>query len=115
MSRDEVSRGLEIIASAAKNHDLTLGSRSLDFSRGVARLSFEKTVEVGGRRQMRTPTFEFSREYIEDLPGTSTYQKALAMFLESLSIRLNQPQPQQFLTLSGVPIDLEIHWPFRAV
>ena len=115
MSQEEFSRGVELIASTARDHDLALGSRFLDFSRGVVRLSFEKSVEVGGRRQMRTPTFEFSREYIEDLPGTSPYQRALGIFLESLSARLSHPQPQQFQTLSGLPIDLEIHWPFRAV
>lgn len=66
MSQDEFSRGVDLIASRARDHDLALGSRFLDFSRGVVRLSFEKSVEVRGRRQMRTPTFEFSREYIED-------------------------------------------------
>jgi hypothetical protein len=115
MSREEFSRGLEIIASTAKTYDLILGSRALDLSRGIARLSFEKDVEVGGRRQMRSPTFEFSREYIEDVPGFPQYRTALATFLESLSLRLAHPRPQQFMTLSGVPIDLEIHWPFREV
>lgn len=115
MSREEFSRGVEIIASTAKDYGLTLGSRALDMSRGVVRLSFEKNIEVAGRRQMRTPTFEFSREYIADLPGMPRYQTALMSFLESLSLRLTHPQPQQFVTLSGVPIDLEIHWPFREV
>jgi hypothetical protein len=115
MPREEFSSGLEIIASTAKDYDLLLGSRALDISRGVARLSFEKNVAIAGRHQMRSPTFEFSREYIDDLSGTPRYRKALATFLESLSLRLPQPQPQQFMTLSGVPIDLEIHWPFREV
>lgn len=115
MSGDEFSNGIEIISINAKSFGLILGSRALDFSKGLARLAFEKNVEIGGRRQMRTPTFEFSREYIEDLPGTPSYQRALVIFLESLSIRLNHPQRQQFLTALGIPINLEIHWPFRAV
>jgi hypothetical protein len=115
MSREQFTHGVKIIADEARKNDLVLGSRAIDAFRGIARLSFEKTVELGGRQQLRTPTFEFSREFIEDLPATREHRAALTDFLRSLSLRLAQPRPQQFLTLSGVPMDLEIHWPFRQV
>jgi hypothetical protein len=43
------------------------------------------------------------------------YQTAVVDFLESLSLRLVQTNAQEFLTLSGVPLSLEIHWPFQSV
>jgi hypothetical protein len=72
-------------------------------------------VQSGSRAQFRAPTFEFSREFVEDLPAQKEYQTAVADFLQSLALRLAQAKPQQFVTLSGVAVDLEIHWPFRAV
>ncbi len=110
-----MTRGLEMIASAAEKVDLQLGSRAVDLFRGIVRLSFEKEVQSGSRSQFRAPTFEFSREFVEDLPAQKEYQTAVADFLQSLSLRLAQAKPQQFVTLSGVAVDLEIHWPFRAV
>jgi len=41
---------------------MVLGSRAVDAFRGVARLSFEKTVDLGRRQQLRAPTYEFSRD-----------------------------------------------------
>ena len=110
-----MSRGIEMIASAAEKVGLHLGSRAADLFRGIVRLSFEKEIQSGPRPQFRAPTFEFSREFVEDLPAQKQYQAAVADFLQSLSLRLAQAKPQQFVTLSGVPLDFEIHWPFRAV
>jgi hypothetical protein len=115
MSSEQFSNGLEIIAAEAKKNALVLGSRAVDTFRGIARLSFEKMVQLGGRQQLRTPTYEFSREFIEDLPAQREYKLALTDFMRSLSLRLVQPKPQQFLTLSGIAIDVELHWPFRPV
>jgi hypothetical protein len=115
MSSEQFSHGVEIIASEAKKNDLVLGSRAVDTFRGMARLSFEKKVLLGGRQQLRTPTYEFSLEFIEDLPAQREYKLAVTDFMRSLSQRLVQPKPQQFLTLSGVAIDVELHWPFRPV
>ena len=42
-----MSRGLEMIESAAGKTGLRLGSRATDLFRGVARLSFEKEVQAG--------------------------------------------------------------------
>ncbi len=44
MSSDQMTRGLEMIASAAEKVDLHLGSRALDLFRGIVRVSFEKEV-----------------------------------------------------------------------
>lgn len=115
MSAEEVSKGIEFIEATAKRFDLSLGSRHEDFSSRSIRLSLEKTIELGGRRLLRSPVFELSRSFVQDLPSESKYKKALETFLHSLSLRLVQPKPNQFLTLSGVPFEAEIRWPFRQV
>ena len=74
MSNDQMTRGLEMIASAAEKVDLHLGSRAVDLFRGMVRISFEKEVQSGSRSQFRAPTFEFSREFVEDLPAQKEYQ-----------------------------------------
>jgi hypothetical protein len=115
MSKEEVSAGLEIIEASARKFNLHLGSRHVDWFRGSIRLSLEKSVSITGRQFLRTPVVEMSREFVEDLPAQKEYQKALSNFLHSLSSRTIHPKPSQFLTLSGAPLDLEIHWPFRPV
>ena len=90
MSTDQMTRGLEMIASAAEKVDLHLGSRAVDLFRGIVRLSFEKEVQSGSRSQFRAPTFEFSREFVEDLPAQKEYQTAVADFLQSLKGLLQQ-------------------------
>ena len=114
MSREQFSHGVEIIAAEARKNDLVLGSRAVDEFREVARLSFEKTVELGGRQQLRTPTFEFSQEFIEDLPTTLEYKAALADFLRSLSLHWST-KTTAVPNVIRVPVELEIHWPFRPV
>jgi hypothetical protein len=88
MSSEQMTRGIEIIGSAAEKVGLHLGSRAVDLFRGMVRLSFEKEIESSSRSQLRAPTFEFNREFVEDLPAQKEYQKAVADFLESLSLRL---------------------------
>ena len=58
-----------MIESAAEKAGLRLGSRAVDSFRGVVRLSFEEEVQTGSRAQLRAPAFEFSREFVEDLPA----------------------------------------------
>jgi len=45
MSSDQMTRGLEMIASAAEKVDPHLGSRAVDLFRGIVRVSFEKEVQ----------------------------------------------------------------------
>jgi hypothetical protein len=116
MSQEQMSRRIEMIGSAAEKTGLRLGSRAVDLFRGTVRLSFEKEVQTVSRTQLRAPTFEFNREFVEDLPAQKEYQTAAVVdFLESLYLRLIQTNAQEFLMLSGVPLTLEIHWPFRSV
>jgi hypothetical protein len=70
MSSDQMARGLEMIASAAEKVDLHRGSRAVDLFRGIVRVSFEKEVQSGSRSQFRAPTFELSREFVEDFACT---------------------------------------------
>jgi hypothetical protein len=81
MSSDQMTRGLEMIASLAEKVDLHLGSRAVDLFRGIVHLSFETEVQSGSRSQFRAPTFEFSREFVEDLPAQKEYQTAVTDFL----------------------------------
>jgi hypothetical protein len=127
MSAEEFSRGIELIEATARRFGLSPGSRHVDssrhvdflrqeaFSRGSVRLSLEKTVDLGGQPRLRTPAMEVSRQFVEDLPATGNYKDGLEKYLESLSLRILHPKPFQFLTLSGVPFEAEIRWPFRPV
>ena len=115
MSAEEVSKGIEFIEATAKRFDLSLGSRHEDSSSRSIRLSLEKTIELGGRRLLRSPVIELSRSFVQDLPSAGKYRKALETFLHSLSLRLLHPKPNQFLTITGVPFEIEIRWPFRQV
>src|SRR5947207_634227 len=87
----------------------SVGSRHEDSFREVVRLSLEANVSIEGRQVLRSEIVELSREFVEDLPATKQYQAAVNNFLRSLSFRARQPNPSQFLTLSGVPLALEIH------
>jgi hypothetical protein len=58
MSQEQMSRGIEMIESAAEKTGLRLGSRATDLFRGIVRLSFEKEVQAGSRAQLRAPTCE---------------------------------------------------------
>ena len=115
MSIEQAAEGLRLVEECAKRSDLRIGSRAEDSFRGIVRLSFEANVDAGGRQLLRAQIVELSREFVEDLPATKEYQAALNNFLRSLSLRARQPHPSHFLTLSGVPLALEIHWPFRPI
>lgn len=115
MSREQAAEGLRFIEECAKRFGLRIGSRAEDSFRGVVRLSFEANVDARGRQLLRAQIVELSREFVEDLPATQKYQAAVNNFLRSLSFRARQPHPSHFLTLSGVPLALEIHWPFRPI
>jgi hypothetical protein len=115
MSRNEISAGLEIIKATAEKSSLVLGSRQIDSFRKSVRLSLGKTVQLGDSQPSPVSEVELSWEFVEDLPARKEYKAALAGFLQSLSLRLTHPRPQQFLTLSGVPLEVEIHWPFRSI
>ena len=115
MSREQAAEGLKFIEESAKGSDLRIGSKAEDSFREVFRLSFEANVDARGRQLLRAQIVEFSREFVEDLPATKEYKAAVNNFLRSLSFRARQPHPSHFLTLSGVPLALEIHWPFRPI
>jgi len=115
MSREEAARGLEFIEACAKRFDLRIGSRAEDSFRGVIRLSFESNVAAEGRQVLRAEIVELSREFVEDLPATKELQAGVNNFLRSLSFRVRQPHPSHFLTVSGLPLALEVHWPFRPI
>jgi hypothetical protein len=68
MSSEQMTRGIELIGLVAEKVGLRLGSRAVDLFRGMVRLSFEKEIQSSYRSQLRAPAFEFSREFVEDLP-----------------------------------------------
>jgi hypothetical protein len=88
MSQEQMSRGIEMIESAAEKTGLRLGSRAPDLFRGGGSAIVRKRGHTGSRAQLRAPTFEFSREFVEDLPAQKEYQTAVVDFQKSLSLRL---------------------------
>lgn len=111
MRPDEVSTGIELVQAAAREFALSVRTNRVDRSRGVIRLSFALS-KPAIPHASQAISYDFTREFVEDLPRTKEHKAALTHFLCSLSLRLLQPRPSQFMTLRRIPIELEIHWPF---
>jgi TIR domain len=109
---DELSTGIELIHAVATEFALSVRTDRVDQFRGVLRLSFELS-KPAIPHASQAISYDFTREFVDDLPGTKEHKAALTHFLRSLSLRLVQPRPLQFMTLRRIPIELEIHWPFR--
>jgi hypothetical protein len=92
MSGEQMTRGIEMIAVTAEWAGLHPGSRAVDLCRGMVRLSFEKEILTSSRPQLRAPTFEFIREFVEDLLAQKEQQKEVADFLESLCFVRTRPK-----------------------
>lgn len=72
-----------------------------------------KAVEIEGKLTSRSHALCLSHNFLTDLPGTSDYQTKLGAYLQSLSSRIENPDENAFMTLSGVPLQVEISWPLR--
>ena len=112
MQPDEHSTGIELIQAVAREFALSVRTDRMDRFRSVIRLSFELS-KPAISHESQAISYDFSREFVDDLPGTKEHKTALSHFLSSLSLRLVQPRPLQFMTLHRIPIELEINWPFR--
>jgi hypothetical protein len=109
---DELSTGIELIQAVAREFALSVRTDRMDRFGSVIRLSFELS-KPAIPHASQAISYDFSREFVDDLAGTKEHKTALSHFLSSLSLRLVQPRPLQFMTLHRIPIELEIHWPFR--
>jgi class 3 adenylate cyclase len=114
MPNNELARGLEIFGKSC--HQAGLGLVPLkqeSVSRGTILLVVGKAVSVRGVNNPRTMTVALSHNFLSDLPGTREYQERLQEYLQTLSLRLENPKETAFMTLSGIPVSLEIQWPLR--
>jgi len=79
----------------------------------IVRFTLSADAEVEGKPGYRACTLDLSYEFVCDLPGTPTHRRSLESYLQGLRFRLGNVRPYEHMTLSGIPVDLEIQWPFR--
>lgn len=60
------------------------------------------------RRSLR-----LSYDFVTDLYGTKEFQFAISAFLARLKLILLGPEPNYYMTLRGIPLAIEIEWPFQ--
>lgn len=113
MLEDEVREGMQILQKTLVAAKMGFLSPPQFLSkREVVRVVISANVDIDGQMLYRGRNVEFSYEFLSDLPGTPEYQKALETHLKSLAYRLRNPRPSEHVTLSGIPVDVEIEWPF---
>jgi class 3 adenylate cyclase len=112
MPKDELASGLELLARFCEQAGLALVQlQGGSFSHGTIPLTVGKAVSMGGVSTQRASTIALSHNFLSDLPGTREYQERLHEYLQSLSLRLENPRESAFITLSGIPVSFGIQWP----
>lgn len=113
MAQDDVSKGIEIFRQACDRAGLAfLSYDKIHVGLGLFQLIVGKAVDIGGELVSREQTITLSYQFLSDLPGMREYQ-ALDSYLGCLPFRLKNPVPWEFMTLLGIPIRVEIDWPFH--
>ena len=75
------------------------------------RLAFYIVVGTGTKQS----DIVLSYEFLSDLPNTVEYQTSAQAYARWTAKRMSNPHPMDYYCKIGVPIRLEIHWPFEAV
>jgi hypothetical protein len=104
MSTD-LQRGIDLVLHLSQEFGLQCipsGSR-----RTNSRMNFDFS---NGHKELRVP---MSHEFVEDLPGTKEFQIALRGYVSAIALRFREQTFDEYMTLSGVPIRFEIHFPFK--
>lgn len=59
----------------------------------------------------RLVEFEVSTNFLDDLPNTAEYRKAVDAYAHALAGRMKFGAPEAVHSRSGIPVLVEIHWP----
>jgi len=110
----EIEQGIEVVKQVCVASKLGFYLDPEVRKHEFVRFTLSAWAEVEGKTGYRADALDLSYEFVCDLPGTRSHQRALQSYLQSFSWRLGNVQPNEHMTLSGIPIDLDIEWPFRS-
>jgi hypothetical protein len=103
----EVAAGLKKFEEALHTANLEL----VNTHRYTDRLATYLVVGSGGKEVDLVLTDEF----LGDFPHTREQQQAVAEYVEGLRRRIQNPAPNHFYCVSGIPTRIEIEWPIQWV
>ena len=103
---EQVQNGIEIFRQKV---GMTRNLKVTAFRPLTDRLAFYVEISSGGK----TSDITIAAEFLADLPTTKEYKLAVDEYVVSLSKRILNTSPDFFLTRSGVPMKIELEWPFQ--
>jgi hypothetical protein len=106
-AKDERTRGVEILTEILLAGHILRVRNLRTFHDGYS-YYFEVTAYD------KVADFCLSAEVIEDMQGTPEYREQANSFARAVEIRLRNPNPQAFMTKTGVPVEVESFWPHEA-
>jgi hypothetical protein len=103
---EEVKKGIEIFRQkVAMARNLTVTT----FRPLTDRFAFYVELSSGGK----TADITIAAEFLADLPATKEYKITVDEYIVALSKRILNTSPNFFITRSGVPVKIELEWPFQ--
>jgi hypothetical protein len=107
VAKAERARGAEILTNILSGGGILHVSEPRIYNNGYA-YYFEVTA------QDKVADFCLSAEVLEDLQGMPKYQQQTNSFARAVEKRLRNPKPNGFMTITGVPLEVETFWPHEA-
>lgn len=113
-SKSDFSRGIEVLQRACEDAEIAFLPQKLNpTGPGTIPVYLGKAVSHEGQLVSRSHILYLSRMFLADLPAMREYQEKLSQHLHSLSLRLSNPNEDEYITLAGIPIQVEMSWPLR--
>jgi len=109
MTTSEFQRGIDLLDKLAAEAGLNVRLEHRNFDNRRCDFEFSRPNST----PRRIIKHQWDQNFVDDLPGSTDFQKAMCHFLASVAARLIQPDPDEYMTLSGLAISVEIQWPFR--
>jgi tRNA A-37 threonylcarbamoyl transferase component Bud32 len=103
----ETQRGIEFLKGIVER------GKTLKLSEPLLHSSRSDSFFLGISGMGKTYEIYLSRDQLSDLPGTTEYQTSANELARSLDKRINNVDPNLFMTLSGRLLHIEIKWPIQ--
>lgn len=104
-AQDEIAQGIAVLDGYVRAAGATLSCHNL---RDI--WSYRLQVAYGSKQT----EFVLSAEFLMDLPGTPDHKRHVQDYLPSILTRLQNAEPDDYLSKTGIPFALRLRWPFHA-
>ena len=104
-SEDELKAGISILVDMCSKLGLACTPTTNFRAGNPVRFDLSK-----GSKELR---LILGFDFVTDLPGTKEFQSALELFLTEVALRLDEPNLEEYATMSGIPVRFRIEFPFR--